>query len=57
MDLFPNFKAFGVVTQSGRRRMLAHLEQLFFKKTIRVFDNLEDTMIWDEAFLQQETKS
>jgi hypothetical protein len=55
--LFPNFKAFGVEAQNKRRRMLANLERLFIKKPIRVFDNLEDTMIWAEAFLLRETKS
>ena len=56
-DLFPNFKAFGVVAQNKRRRLLANLERLFIKKPIGVFDNFDATMLWAEAFLHQQTKS
>ncbi len=48
IELFPNFKAFAIVAQQKRRRMLAHLERLFIKKPIRVFDNLESAMLWAE---------
>ncbi len=56
VDLFPNFKAFGIVALNKRRRMLANLERLFIKKPIRVFDNLEAAFIWAEELLMQETK-
>ena len=55
VDLFPNFMAFGIIAQTKRRRMIANLERLFIKKPIRVFDNLEDTLVWAEGFLKNKT--
>lgn len=56
VDLFPNFRAFGIVAQNKRRRMLANLERLFIKKPIRVFDNLDAALIWAEEFLKEQVK-
>lgn len=53
VELFPNFKAFGIVAQNKRRRMLANLERLFIKKPIRVFDNLESALSWATEFLRE----
>lgn len=57
VDLFPNFKAFGIIAQTKRRRMLANLESVFIKKPMRVFDNLEDALSWAEEILKTESKS
>jgi hypothetical protein len=57
LELFPNFKAFGIVAKNKRGRMLANLERLFVKKPIRVFDNLEEALLWAEGLLQQDNKS
>lgn len=57
VELFPNFKAFGIVTQNKRRRMLANLERLFIKKPIRVFDNLDEALLWAETFLRNDVKA
>jgi len=51
VELFPNFKGFAIVAQNKRRRMLAHLERLFIKKPICVFDNLESAMLWAEEIV------
>ncbi len=48
MKMFPNLKAYAIVSQNKRRRMLAVLEKLFNKKPIRVFDNLEEAYTWAE---------
>ena len=53
VELFPNFRAFGIVAQNKRRRMIANLERLFIKKPIRVFDNLESALSWATEFLQE----
>jgi len=53
VELFPNFKAFVIVAENKRRRMLAHLEKLFIKKPIKVFDNLEQAIEWSEEFLEK----
>lgn len=53
VELFPNFKAFGIVAESKRRRMLANLERLFIKKPIRVFSNLDDALKWAETIVEQ----
>lgn len=54
IDLFPNFRAFGIVALNKRRRMLANLERLFIKKPIRVFDTLDAALTWAEEILAQE---
>lgn len=55
VHLFPNFKAFAIVAQNKRRRMLANLERMFIKKPTRVFDNLEDAIKWAEEILEKES--
>lgn len=57
LELFPNFKALGIVPKNKRGRMLANLERLFIKKPIRVFDNLEEAFLWAETLLLQQTKA
>ncbi|MFK7811047.1 MAG: hypothetical protein AB8B59_01045 [Maribacter sp.] len=57
VDLFPNFMAFGIVAKNKRRRMLAHLERLFIKKPIRVFEDLDDALFWAREFLKKECKT
>jgi len=52
-DLFPNFEGFAIVATNKRRRMLAHLERLFIKKPIRVFDTLEGAMLWAEEIAEK----
>ncbi len=55
---FPNFVAYGIVAKNQRRRMLAHLERLFMKKPIRVFDDLENAFAWaDEVLENNPTKN
>lgn len=49
--LFPNLKAYAIVSQNNRRRMLAVLEKLFIKKPIRVFDDLEKAFDWAEQII------
>jgi hypothetical protein len=57
IDLFPNFRAFGIAALNKRRRLLANLERLFIKKPIRVFNTMEAALIWAEEILAQETKT
>jgi len=52
-DLFPNFEGFAIVATNKRRRMLAHLERLFIKKPIRVFNNLDSAMLWAEEIIEK----
>lgn len=54
--LFPNFIAFGIVTQNKRTRMLANLERLFIKRPIRLFNTLDEALVWAEEFLLNEPK-
>ncbi len=53
IDLFPNFKAFGIVSQNRRRRMLAKLERLFIKKPIGIFDNMDEAIEWAEEMIEK----
>ena len=51
IKMFPNLKAYAIVSQNDRRRMLFVLEKLFIKKPIRVFDNLEKAVEWAEQII------
>ena len=51
LKLFPNLKAYAIVSQNKQRRMLAVLEKLFIKKPIRVFDDLEKAFEWAEEII------
>ena len=51
IKLFPNLKAYAIVSQNDRRRMLAVLEKLFIKKPIRVFDDMEKAFEWAEQII------
>jgi hypothetical protein len=51
IKLFPNIKAYAIVSENKQRRMLAVLEKLFIKKPIRVFDNLETAALWAEQII------
>ena len=51
IKLFPNIKAYAIVSQNKQRRALAVLEKLFIKKPIRVFDNLEKASAWAERII------
>jgi len=51
IDLFPNFKAFGIVAKNKRRRMIARLERLFVKKPIGVFEDMDSAMLWAEEII------
>lgn len=51
IKLFPNLKAYAIVSQNKQRRMLAVLEKLFIKKPIRVFNNLENAFDWSEQII------
>ena len=53
VDLYPNFIAFGIVAQNKRRRMIANLERLFIDKPIRVFDTMDNGLLWAEEVLSQ----
>lgn len=53
IELFPNFKGFGIVAKNKRRRMIANLEKLFIKKPIRVFENLDSAMVWAEKLIEK----
>ncbi|KAG1652320.1 hypothetical protein GQR58_026409 [Nymphon striatum] len=53
IQLFPNFKGFAIVAQNKRRRMIARLENLFIKKPIAVFDNMDAAIEWAEDVLAQ----
>ena len=53
IQLFPNFKGFAIVAQNKRRRMIARLENLFIKKPIAVFDNMDAAIEWAEGVLEQ----
>ena len=53
IKLFPNLKAYAIVSQNKRRRRLAVLEKLFIKKPIRVFDNLENAFEWAEQIISK----
>lgn len=53
VKLFPNLKAFAIVAKNKRQRMLAHLERLFMKKPIKVFDDLESAFAWAEELLEK----
>lgn len=53
IKLFPNLKAYAIVSQNNRRRTLAVLEKLFMKKPIRVFDDLEKAYEWAERIIQR----
>lgn len=51
IKMFPNIKAYAIVSQNKQRRMLAVLEKLFIKKPIRVFDDLEKAFAWAEQII------
>lgn len=53
IKLFPNLKAYAIVSQNNRRRTLAVLEKLFMKKPIRVFDDLEKAYEWAEQIIRR----
>lgn len=53
IKLFPNLKAYAIVSQNNRRRTLAVLEKLFMKKPIRVFDDLEKAYEWAEQIIER----
>ncbi len=51
IKLFPNLKAYAIVSHNKRSRTLAVLEKLFMKKSIRVFDELEKAFEWAEQMI------
>lgn len=51
IKMFPNIKAYAIVSQNKQRRMLVVLEKLFIKKPIRVFDNLDKAFEWAEQII------
>ncbi|GAB5473467.1 MAG: hypothetical protein Mars2KO_15660 [Maribacter sp.] len=53
IKLFPNLKAYAIVSQNNRRRTLAVLEKLFMKKPIRVFDDLEKAYEWAAQIIER----
>ncbi len=53
IDFFPNFAGFAVVTKNKRRRMLAYLERIFIKKPIRVFEEMDDAMLWAKEIIER----
>lgn len=52
IELFPNFSGFAIVSENKRRRMIAHLERLFIKKPIRVFENIDDAIDWAQKLIE-----
>jgi len=53
IDLFPNFRAFGIVAKNKRRRMIARLEKLFVKRPISVFEDMNSAMLWAEEVIKK----
>lgn len=54
VSMFPNFKAFAIISTNKYRRMLANLERLFIKRPIGVFHTLEDAFKWADDVLEKE---
>ncbi|QLG45128.1 SpoIIAA family protein [Costertonia aggregata] len=54
IKLFPNLKAFAIVSNKRHRKMLASLEKLFMRKPIRVFDTVDEAFEWAAQLLEND---
>ncbi len=50
--LFPNFAGYGVVTYDSINTKVATLEQSFLENETKIFDNLDDAIIWVDEIIK-----
>ncbi len=51
--LFPNLRGYGIVTYDSINNKIASLERSFLDVPTKIFDNLEEAILWvDELILQ-----
>ncbi|MGF1559003.1 MAG: hypothetical protein ACFCUL_07940 [Flavobacteriaceae bacterium] len=53
IKLFPNLKAYAIVSENKNRQTLALLEKLFIKKPIHIFSDLESAFKWSEEMISK----